>query len=81
MLFRCLPGYSQNQYESLNAIVWAKAPKHKFKGPDAIEMAGMSAVMQFNKGAKSRLSVLKAAGIMPGVNAEKGAVKIDIKRL
>jgi hypothetical protein len=25
--------YSSNQNESLNGIVWSKAPKHKYKGP------------------------------------------------
>ena len=66
LLFRCLPGYSQNQNESLNGVVRSKAPKHKFKGPKAIEMAGMSAVMQCNKGAKSRWAVIRAAWIPPG---------------
>ena len=50
LLLRCLPGYSQNQNESLNGVVWSKAPKHKFKGPKSIEMAGMSAVLQFDCG-------------------------------
>ena len=33
LLLRCLP-YSQNKNESLNGIVWSKAPKHKYKGPN-----------------------------------------------
>ena len=81
LLFRCLPGYSQNQNESLNGVVWSKAPKHKFKGPKAIEMAGMSAVMQCKKGAKSRWAVIRAAEIPPGQHSEEGAAKKDNKRL
>ena len=81
LVFRCLPGYSQNQNESLNGVVWSKAPKHKFKGPKAIEMAGMSAVMQCKKGAKSRWAVIRAAEIPPGQHSEEGAAKKDNKRL
>lgn len=33
LLLRCLPGYSQNQNESLNGVVWSKAPKHKYQRP------------------------------------------------
>ena len=39
LLLRCLPGYSQNANESINSLVWNRAPKHHNKGPKAIEMA------------------------------------------
>ena len=59
LLLRCLPGYSQNQNESLNSIVWSKAPKHKFKGPKSIEMAGMSAILQFDHGHHTKAGAQK----------------------
>ena len=81
LLLRCLPGYSQNQNESLNSIVWSKAPKHKFKGPKAIEMAGMAAVLQFDNGQKGRLEVMQLAGIPSGQQTVEGAERKDGKRL
>ena len=64
LLLRCLPGYSQNQNECLNSVVWSKAPKHKFKGPKAVEMAGMSAVLQFDCGQRGCQEVMKLAEIL-----------------
>ena len=55
LLLRCLLGYLQNVNESLNSLVWNHAPKHRFKGPQVVEIAAMSAVLAFNCGAASRL--------------------------
>ena len=50
LLKRCLYGFSQNPNESLNARVWARAPKEKNKSPKAAEFATISALVQFNNG-------------------------------
>ena len=55
LLLRCLFGYLQNVNESLNSLVWKHAPKHRFKGPQVVEIAAMSAVLAFDCGAASRL--------------------------
>ena len=68
LLLRCLPGYSQNQNECLNSVVWSNAPKHKFKGSKAVEMAGMSAI-------------LKLAEIPHGHHSIQGAKRKDKKRV
>ena len=81
LLLRCLPGYSQNQNESLNGVVWSKAPKHKFKGPKSIEMAGMSAVLQFDCGQRGRQEVMRLAGIPHGNHTEEGGERKDRKRM
>lgn len=47
--------------------VWSKAPKHKFKGPKAVEMAAMSTVLQFDRGQKGRHDVMKLAEIPTGI--------------
>lgn len=54
-----IPDYSRNQNESFNAIVWSKAPKHKYKGPKALELAGISAVHLFDRASKARGDVGK----------------------
>lgn len=78
LLLRCLPGYSQNQNERLNGIVWSKAPKHKFKGPKALEMAGVSAIIQFDCESKGRHEVMKIADIPHGKHTES---RKDRKRI
>ena len=49
--------------ESLNRLVWDCAPKHRYKGPQVVKIAVMSAILYFNSGAASRQDVLKAANI------------------
>ncbi|CAB3985428.1 Hypothetical predicted protein [Paramuricea clavata] len=61
LLLRCLSGYSQNANESLNGLVWNRAPKHRSKGPKVVEMAVMSAITHFNSCASSRHDVMRAA--------------------
>ena len=77
----CLPGYSQNQNESLNGIVWCKAPKHKYKGSQSIEMAGISAILQFDGGMKAVHSVKTLENIPPNMHAEKAGEIKDKARL
>jgi hypothetical protein len=72
-----LPGYSQNQNESLNGIVWTKAPKHKYKGPKAIKMAGISAVLQFDSGSKAQHSVMTLAKTPPNEYTVQAGVTKD----
>lgn len=81
LLLRCLPGYSQNQNESLNGIVWSKAPKHKYKGPKALEMAGISAVLQFDSGSKAREEVMKLASIPCSKFTQEAGSSKDKKRI
>lgn len=76
-----MPGYSQNQYESLTDIVWTKAPKHKYKRSKAVEMAGMSAVLQFDSGSDARHEVKKLAKIPHGHYTEQTGIKKDKKRM
>ena len=72
LLLWCWPEYSQNQNESLNSVVWSKAHKHKFKGPKLIEIAGISAVLQFNCGQRGLHEVMRLAGNLHGCHTEGG---------
>ena len=66
LLLRCLPGYSQNANESINSLVWNRCPKHKYRWPKTVEMAAMSAILQFNDGASAKEEVMERAGIPSG---------------
>ena len=67
--------------ECLNSVVWSKAPKHKFKGPKSVEMASMSAVLQFDCGQRGRQEVMKLAKIPRGHDTIQGARRKDKKRI
>jgi hypothetical protein len=81
LLLCCLPGYLQNVNESLNSLMWNHAPTHRFKGPQVIEIAAMSAVLAFNCGAASRQDVMKAASIPGGEFTLEGCKKKDATRM
>lgn len=81
LLLRCLPGYSQNANESINGLLWNRAPKHHYKGLKSVEMAAMSAIMHFNSGASSRHDVMRAANIPPGEFTGEGSAKKDKSRI
>ena len=81
LLRRCLPGFSQNNNESINSLVWMRAPKHKYHGPQRVEMAAMGAVLQFNKGASGKHLVMEKAGIAHGKLSVIGSSQKDKKRV
>ena len=81
LLLRCLPGYSQNVNESLNSLVWNRAPKHHYKGPQVVKIAVMSAILYFNSGAASRQDVMEAANIPSGEFTFEGCLAKDKKRM
>lgn len=70
--------YSQNQNESLNSLVWLRAPKHKQRGT---ELAVILAVMQFNQGSSGKHSLMKKLNIAPGIFGKEGSAKKDTMRV
>lgn len=66
LLQSCILGTTQNQNESLSALVWARSPKHKHHGYTAVGCAVPTAVCHFHKGAKSRVAVMKRPSIHAG---------------
>jgi len=58
LLKKCLHGQAQNENESLNAIIWKKAPKTIFVNRKVLEIAVCSAVMEFNDGYCGIVAVL-----------------------
>ena len=73
LLQRCMKGFTQNQNEALNNMLWAKCPKRVFVGRTKLESAVGSSVLLWNKGAASMGSVLEAVGIKDlGFNTAAG---------
>ena len=58
LLSRCLPGVTQNVFESINSILWQKVPKHKFHETKRVHIGACSTVIYYNQGATGKFSVL-----------------------
>jgi hypothetical protein len=63
---RCVLGTTENQNGSLNALAWARYPKHKQHGCEAVRCPVAAAIFHFHNGAKSRLGVMKRLSIHAG---------------
>ena len=81
LLIRCLPGYTQNASESVNALAWNKCPKHKWHGRNRIVMAASSAALHFSCGATKKFDVMRKAEISPGKHSWKEARRRDSGRI
>ncbi|EDO41327.1 predicted protein [Nematostella vectensis] len=81
LLARCLPGYTQNANESLNALVWARCPKHKWHGRERVEMDVGSAAIHFSLGATGKHEIMRRAGIEVGSHTEKESKRRDRGRV
>ena len=79
---RCLPGFSQNQNESFNSLIWKRAPKCTWQGPKRIKIAAYLAALQFNTGSyETRTAILSGMEITPSLWLEISADKKDKKRI
>ena len=81
LLKRCLPGYTQNTNESLNGIVWVRAPKHKWYGTRCIKLAVTSAILRFNEGASVRKDVMTKVNIQTSTANITGSYRKDRERV
>ncbi|XP_041473006.1 uncharacterized protein LOC121422184 [Lytechinus variegatus] len=69
LLERCLPGITQNQNESFNALIWKRCPKHLWRGPRVVRTAVNLAILAFNCGAESsRYRIFKKLNLKMGIH-------------
>ena len=67
LLIRCVNGYTQNQNESFNSLIWKRYPKHLWRGPDQIEITANVVVIQWNSGClKASANDLNQLGLTCG---------------
>ncbi|XP_011706884.1 PREDICTED: uncharacterized protein LOC105462057, partial [Wasmannia auropunctata] len=57
LLYRCLGGFTQNNNESFNAVVWSIAPKTFSSGKTILDIATDIAVCKFNDGFTSIMEI------------------------
>lgn len=81
LLERCVGGYTQNNNESYNQLVWKMAPKTTHSGATIVEIAALLATCIFNNGTTSLLQVMHTMGIAVGQNAHVYAASEDDRRI
>ena len=63
LLSKCLDGLTQNNNESLNALIWKKFPKDVYVSRNIIEIGVASAVLEFNNGTQGIRKIYENAGL------------------
>ena len=63
LLERCQLGLTHNLNESFNNTIWMRCPKTNFCGQQCVNFAVSEAVCVFNKGAGSKVRMLRTSGI------------------
>ncbi|XP_071580061.1 uncharacterized protein [Temnothorax nylanderi] len=78
---RCVGGFTQNNNESLNAMIWSFAPKRVFSGAKTVEVASYFAASIFNHGYESILQMMSVLNLQIGPNAVEMCDKADELRI
>ena len=81
LLERCLPGHTQNPNECLNSLVWIRCPKHKWFGRKRVEMAAISAILQFSSGATAKHRIMELSDIPAGTQTSHASLRRDNLRV
>jgi len=77
----CVGGYTQNNNENYNQLIWKIAPKTEHSGANIVEIAALLASCMFNNGMSSLLQVMHTMGISVGRNAHVYAASEDDRRI
>ncbi len=78
LLERCIEGFTQNQNESFNSLVWKRLPKHLWRGPSHVKAAICLAILQWNLGAlRARQHMLDALMLPSGVHTVSLSTRKD----
>ena len=81
LLKKCLDCKTQNQNESLNAMIWNKLPKVTFVGSDVLEFGVYDAVAHFNMGSGTAAKIMEDLGLEPGYYFQQETRKADEQRV
>ncbi|XP_071575168.1 uncharacterized protein [Temnothorax nylanderi] len=81
LLEKCVGGFTQNNNESFNNVLWRIAPKITHSGCCIMRIASYIAACTFNAGSKSYLQVMEYLGIKVGPNANNYCEEADENRL
>ena len=78
LLSRCLGGLTQNNNESLNALVWKKCPKDVYVSRNSIEIGMAAAVLELNNGTQGIRKLYENSGLHFGKFITAACKKIGL---
>ena len=81
LLSKCLHGSTQNNNESLNALVWKRCPKDVFVGIDVLNLGCCSAIINFNDGLNGINKIFEKLYLKPGHYSSSFLALSDLKRV
>lgn len=81
LLERCVGGFTQNNNESLNAVIWSIASKTKFCGKNSVDFAASVATSLFNDGHNAILSMMQQMHLIIGPNSHGLCSELDDQRI
>lgn len=81
LLDRCVGGFTQNNNESYNQLIWKISPKILPSGLIPIEIAAYVSPCVFNEGSKALLQIMQTMGISTGPNAHAFVADEDQERV
>ena len=79
-LKKCLHGKTQNQNESYNGLIWARAPKFRYCAFDKLAFAVYDSAANFNDGRQASLDILKEINVNPGYYTTTACITMNVKR-
>lgn len=81
LLERCLGGFTQNNNESVNSVIWSMAPKVTSSGAKIVEIATYIACSVFNDGYENVLLIMQQLNLKIGPNAQRMCEEQDKARI
>ncbi|KZC13882.1 hypothetical protein WN55_06207 [Dufourea novaeangliae] len=81
LLKRCLGGFTQNNNENVNALIWSMAPKVTSSGAKIVEIATYIALSIFNDGYDNVLLMMQIMNLKIGLNAHQACQNFDTQRI
>jgi hypothetical protein len=81
LLSKCLHGSTQNNNESLNALIWKRCPKDVYVGIDVLNLGCSSAIINFNDGLNGINGVFEKLYLKPGHYSSSFFASSDLKRV
>jgi len=81
LLKRCVGGFTQNNNESLNQLIWKIAPNNSYGGANIVEIATNVAVCTFNDGNSALMAFLEEIGVALGPSCHEYVKLSDNQRI